>query len=622
MRRLYRIACCLLLCPALCIAVWAQGAESQCPAIGTTYGVSLRRAAEHTVHVDVVAHAPTGDFQLPVWNALYQVRDFAQYASHASAGGGVPAWMCAQCALGDASVRKVDKTTWRVETGSQPCITFSYDIYANDAGPFGAQLDSDHAFFNWAEVLVYRTGHRDEPVTVRLLDVPPGWRLRDTGPFGGLDERQTQSADGHAEKYDRLVDSPIEMGTFAESSYQQDGATYHVVVDGDSADYDMVALKASLQKITAAAVDWMQDRPYGEYTFIYHFPQGPAGGGMEHAYGTAIDLSAGRLQRDPLAVAGVSAHEFFHLWNVKRIRPRSLEPVDYTQEQYTRVLWFSEGVDSTVAEHILVRAGLIDGHQFLARLAQQIGQLYSRPARKWQSVEESSLDTWFDKYPHYQDAERSISYYNKGQIVGVMLDLEMRRASGGRKSLRDLFQYMNQRWAKRGEFFDDSESIRQAAEVLTGGDFRDFFRHYVSGTDEIPYDDFFATVGLHLVHRQEALATPGFITGRVRNGVAAVIRVESDREAEEQGIAPGDEVLEFDGKPLPADFATTVSRRQEGESVRFKIRHEGREREVTLRLYLRQVDEYALEDLRAVTPAQAARRTAWIHGESQPEAGK
>ncbi len=367
---------------ALCAAAWAQATEPQCPAQGTVYGVSLQRAPEHIVHVDVVAHAPTGDFQLPVWNALYMVRDFAQYVSRATAASGVPSWMCEHCAKAGASVRRLDKTTWQVQAANeQPCVTFSYDIFANEAGPFGAQLDSHHAFFNWAEILVYRTGHRSEPVTVHMLDVPKDWHLRDTGAFGGLDEKHTQNAVGGAESYDRLVDSPIELGTFAESSFQQNGATYHVVVDGDPADYDMNALKATLQRITAAAVDWMQDRPFDEYTFLYHFPQGPAGGGMEHAYGTAIDVSAGRLQRDSMtgSVAAVSAHEFFHLWNVKRIRPRTLEPVDYTKEQYTRALWFSEGVDSTVADLLLARAGLIDERQFLQRLAQQIGQLQATP---------------------------------------------------------------------------------------------------------------------------------------------------------------------------------------------------------------------------------------------------
>ena len=154
-----------------------------------------------------------------------------------------------------------------------------------------------------------------------------------------------------------------------------------------------------LRKITAAGVDWMQDRPYDEYTFLFLVANGAGGGGMEHAYSTAIDVGPERLKEDVLNAAEVSAHEFFHLWNVKRIRPQSLEPIDYTREQYSRALWFSEGVTSTVADILVMRAGLSDEKRSLAHLAAVITGLQARSARLTQSVEESSLDTWFDTLP-------------------------------------------------------------------------------------------------------------------------------------------------------------------------------------------------------------------------------
>ncbi len=160
-----------------------------------------------------------------------------------------------------------------------------------------------------------------------------------------------------ANNYDELVDSPAQLGTFRQSIFKEDGATYHVVVDGNPADYDMAKLDQVLARITHAAVDWMQDRPYDEYTFLYHLPQGPGGGGMEHAYGAAIEVRANLLRKSLLPLEGVSAHEFFHLWNVKRIRPQSLEPINYQRENDTRALWFSEGVTSTVGNMLLVRAG-------------------------------------------------------------------------------------------------------------------------------------------------------------------------------------------------------------------------------------------------------------------------
>ena len=608
----------LVLWLAFTATAMAQSAQVWCPPTGATYGVSLKRAAEHIAHVDVVAHTPAGDFQLPVWNALYMVRDFSQFVTHVQATGGVPQWMCEHCDLTNAQVKALDKTTWHVEVESEhPCVTFSYDVYLDDPGPFGAQLNSQHAFVNWAEVLVYRPEHRNEPLTVKLLDVPTAWRVRDTGLFGGLTPEDAQHAQAEAPNYDRLVDTPVELGNFSETQFQQNDATYHVMVDADPADYDLTAIRGVLQKVTAAGVDWMQDRPYDEYTFMYHFPRGPAGGGMEHAYGTAIDVSADRLQRDPLALSAVSAHEFFHLWNVKRIRPRSLEPIDYTKEQYSRVLWFSEGVTSTVAEHLLVRAGLMDERRFLQRLAAEIAQLSARSARQWQSVEESSLTTWYDKYPYYASPQRSISYYNKGHIVGVLLDLELRRASDGRRSLRDLFQYMNARWAKRGEYFDDSEGVRIACEVLTGNDFRDFFRRYISGTNEIPYDEFFRTVGLRLVHRQGIATSIGFGTARMRNGAAMITRVDTGSLAEELGIMVGDSIVELDRHPLTAEFNTLLQRRQPGETVHLKLRSNGQEREVDLPLGSRKFDDYLFEDAPQPTAAELQRRAAWIRGDSE-----
>ena len=229
-------------------------------------------------------------------------------------------------------------------------------------------------------VLMYAPALRNQPLTLRLLDVPAAWGLRDLHVLGGAEAGKVGQVVGLAHNYDELVDSPAEVGSFQQATFQEDGATYHVVVDGNPADYDMAKLQEVLRKITHAAVDWMHDRPYQEYTFLYHFPRGHGAGGMEHAYGTAIDVNAERLRDDLSPVANVSAHEFFHLWNVKRIRPQSLEPIDYQNEQDTRILWFSEGVTSTVADILLARAGLIDEAAYLQRVSAEITELQRRPA--------------------------------------------------------------------------------------------------------------------------------------------------------------------------------------------------------------------------------------------------
>jgi predicted metalloprotease with PDZ domain len=198
------------------------------------------------------------------------------------------------------------------------------------------------------------------------------------------------------------------------------------------------------------------------------------------------------------AAAAIAAHEFFHVWNVKRIRPRTLEPVDYTKEQYTRALWFAEGVTSCYASFALERSGLWSKKQFYDDLALQIGDLQSRAAHTRQSAEESSLDAWLEKYDAYNAPDRSISYYDKGQILGMLLDLAIRDATDNRKSLDDVLRRMNEEYAKKGKFYDDSDGIRVAVEEVAGKSFEDFFGRYVSGIAEIPYNTFLAMAGLEL----------------------------------------------------------------------------------------------------------------------------
>ncbi len=236
------------------------------------------------------------------------------------------------------------------------------------------------------------------------------------------------------------------------------------------------------------------DLPSRGYTFFFHI--GPyedqGGGGMEHRNSTAIAATSVE------AASAIAAHEFFHVWNVKRIRPRTLEPVDYTKEQYTRALWFAEGVTSCYASFTLERSGLWSKMQFYDDLALQISELQSRPAHTWQSAEASSLDAWLEKYDAYNAPDRSISYYDKGQILGVLLDLAIRDATDNRKSLDDVLRRMNEEYAKKGKFYDDSNGIQEAVEEVAGKSFDDFFNRYVSGTAEIPYNDFLSMAGLEL----------------------------------------------------------------------------------------------------------------------------
>jgi predicted metalloprotease with PDZ domain len=541
------------------------------------------------------------ELQLPVWNALYQVRDFAKYVN----------WVRAKDTAGRAlPVRQVDKSRWQI-AGAQDGAVVEYQIFVDSPGPFGAQFNSHHAFLNLAQVLMYPVDARNGPMVVRFNQLPEGWRVATPlapMPEGGF----------NAENYDRLVDSPVEIGVFQESDFDEGGGHYRVVVDAEPGDYDMEKISAMLHKIVAGATSWMDDRPFDTYMFLYHFPKGPAGGGMEHSYSTAIEVNADVLARAPEVLASVTAHEFFHLWNVKRIRPQTLEPVDYTKENYTRALWFSEGCTSTASDIIQLRGGLLDESRFERELASGIGELERRPAHLTQSAEESSLDAWLEGDAYYRRPERSISYYNKGELLGITLDLAVREASHGQASLREVFQWMNQNYAKKSRFFPDSEGVREAAEVVSHADLGWFFAKYVAGTEEIPWNDFFRSVGLRVAEEKNRVADAGFVASRNFDGPMTVAAITAGSEAERAGLQVGNTILEINGNAAGQESSQEIGRLAPGDTITLKIRpRRGGERELKWKVGSREEISYELKDVENVTAEQRVRRTAWLKGESQ-----
>jgi predicted metalloprotease with PDZ domain len=595
----------LVLMAWACLAptsLFCRGAHEINVAAEIRYTVSLAGYLNHVLHIqfELAGGESSRQVQLPVWNALYQVRDFAQYVD----------WVRAKGHSGNAlTVHKLDKTTWQID-GTKDGAVVEYEIVADQPGPYGAQVNASHAFFNLAEILMYSPESRLSTIRLTFVNGPAGWKFATALPTAG---------DGfQAANYDQLVDSPVEAGTFQESDFEEGGGHYHVVVDADRSDYDMEKVVADVRRIVAAATSWMDDRPFQNYLFLYHFPRGPGGGGMEHAYSTAIDLNAQGLKDNPHALDDVTAHEFFHLWNVKRIRPQSLEPVDYTKENYTRALWFSEGVTSTVEDIILLRAGLLDERRYLQRLGEEISELEQRPARLTQSAEESSLDAWLEKYAYYRQPERSVSYYNKGELLGVTLDLKVREASHGTACLRDVFQWMNQNFAQQGKFFPDSAGVRQSAEAVSHDDLSFFFEKYVAGTEEIPWDEFFKTVGLRVIRRPTTLADPGFAAVRNFDAPPSVIRIHPGSEAEKAGLAVGDVLLEINGRVAASDFERKVAELRSGDMLRLRVRHRGAEHEIQWKIGSREEVEFELKDVDNVTTQQKRRRAAWLRGESQP----
>jgi predicted metalloprotease with PDZ domain len=545
----------------VCVLGWAG------PSWGTIrYEVSISHPEQHLFHVTMTIPEVSGEVmvQISAWNALYQIRDFSSHIQQVEAFAGTA----------KAPIEKVDKQTWRV-TG-QGTITVHYATYWDDVGPFATQLNGEHAFINPAMILFYVPTRRAEDVHVAMPDVPGPWRV--AGAVLTLEESMggARNFTLEAKSYDALVDAPIEAGRFEEFELEGVSPRISVVIHGDG--WRKKHVEEELKRICEYEIKLMDGAPFEHYTFILHVGKGAGGGGMEHANSTAIGIPSDEY------LSGVAAHEFFHLWNVKRIRPATLEPVDFTKEQYTRALWFAEGVTSTYGAYTLVRSGIWNKERFYRDLGEQISELEGRPANRWQSAEQSSLDAWLEKYPLYSGPEDSVSYYTKGQVLGDLLDILIRDRTDNEKSLDDVLRGLNTDFAKQGKTYRDSLDIRLEAEKVAGGSFEEFFRDYVAAAEPLPYQQVLALAGLELRTIEHKRAVLGFSAERDPGGTVMVRGVDDGSPAAGAGLRTGDVIVNWNDGEVPRSLGRWVRERQTGETVKVRIRREERERTLEFKL--------------------------------------
>ena len=579
-----------------------------CPAHATIeYTVSLSHPERHifgvTMRVPNVRDQVT--LQMPAWNALYQIRDFSSHMMQVTAKDeeGHP-----------LALRKLDKQTWNVTANGT--VTVSYPIFWDEPGPFASQLNPDHAFLNFAMLLLYVPDRRTEDTKVAFDDLPEGWRV-------AVELEASGTASGHhsgayvAPSYDALVDAPVEIGHFDEFRIEAGGRPIRIVVHGDPGDRSR--LVDSIKRIVDYEVSLMGGAPFREYLFLFHVGNNFGGGGMEHMNCTAISADV------PAQLPSYSAHEFFHAWNVKRIRPRSLEPVDYTREMWTPSLWFAEGVTNTYETYSLLRTGLWSTQQFYGNLAEQIGELQSRPAHRWQSAEQSSLDAWYEKYSLYVRPEESISYYNKGQILGVLLDILIRDRTDNRAGLDDVLRSLNEKYAKTGRFYNDSEGLRAAMEEAirkkapsADSDLKEFFSRYVSGSEEIPYLDFLGHAGWNLRDTSQHRAALGFSIYRDNGASPSIASLDRESGAAEAGLQEGDVLIALNGETFPRSPDRWLRDHQPGERISVKVQRGGEERDFSF-LLGRQTDAaYQITEIASPSEKQRRIRDGILRGVTTP----
>ncbi|HSB12020.1 MAG TPA: PDZ domain-containing protein [Blastocatellia bacterium] len=605
---------------ALAPFVFAAAASAQTGPV--SYTVTLdKRPTSHFVHVALnvnSAGAPSIDVAMPAWapgaygihNAWRNVQEFSATDETGAA----------------LKFEKTDKQTWRIWRGSGRTITARYRLYLRSA------YTDEMCYLRGPNVFMYVIGKRPYPVEgpVRLkLEAPASWRIQ-TGMDSGPEPNTFTS-----ENYDSFIDASIVIGPdWEETTFDDQGARYHIVFLGKG-NYDKEKITRDLKQTVNYLVTLMGGAPYKKYVFFLRARSGSGSGGLEHLNSTDISFSAWQTHsswQNYSRFLFVAAHEFFHLWNVKRIRPAILGPFDYSREQNTRNLYVSEGMTSYWAAIGLKRSGLWSRKDYFDNLADQIKTLQSAPGRKIMSVELSSWDTW--NQADNGDNNR-IDYYNKGELLGNLLDLEIRFRTNNQKSLTDVFVYLLKNHGLPKPGFEEVHGFRDVVEMIVKqaapakADFGDFFAKYVSGVEEIPWNAFLDHAGIALEEKKgPAESYIGITTGTsiptgagpfgpattpVPQGQIAITGIGPDSPAAEAGLDIGDILIAMDGDRIdPTSFPRRVGEKKPGSTIQMAVMRRDRLMTIPVTVGSREPIAYSIKEKPSATELQKQIFTTWL----------
>ena len=491
---------------------------------------------------------------LPVWiPGSYLVREFARHLSPLSAQQG-------QRVL---EVQQLDKSSWVVDCPGKGALTVTCEVYAFDTSVRAAFLDSRRGFFNGTSVFLKAEGFEDQPQRVKITGLPKGWGVA-TGLLP-LKVNAQGLGDYEAPDYDSLVDHPVELGTFWRGTFTAKGVVHEFVVSGASADLDGPRLLADTQRICEAQIAFWHGRrkpAFERYVFLLNAVD-DGYGGLEHRNSTALICARRDLPRVGRPVntdayqtlLGLISHEYFHTWNVKRLKPAEFAQYDYTQENYTQLLWFFEGFTSYYDDQFLLRTGLIDAKTYVRLLAKTINQVQATPGRHSYSVAQASFDAWTRYYrPDENTANATVSYYTKGSLVGLCLDLSLRQCPADGKNMPSLDGVMLRLWQLQRPI-QEADIVQALQDEAPGAppawtaarSWADLLHTWVHDTDELPLKSLLSTAGVTWVSKPAALAQRLGVRLSDAGGSLKVQAVMRHSVAESAGLSAADELIALDG---------------------------------------------------------------------------
>lgn len=503
------------------------------------------------------------DFTLPVWApGSYLVREFAKnvegFKASDKSGKALPA-------------EKIDKNTWRVYSNKADFVKATYDVYAYELSVRTSYLDASHGYVNGTSIFMYPEGYQNQKGTL-VVKPYTGWGKVSTGL------NSTGKFTYTFPNYDILADSPLEIGNHEVYTFTSAGVPHEVAMYGEG-NFDATRLMSDMQKITEEAVKVMGELPIDRYVFIVHNLQ-RGGGGLEHLNSTTLQTSRWNYGSESgyNGFLGLVAHEYFHLWNVKRLRPEALGPFDYNNENYTRLLWVSEGITSYYDDLIVRRAGFRSPEAYLGTVAGSINSVENTPGNKIQPVAEASFDAWIKYYRRSENSNNAeVSYYTKGGVLGSLLNMEIMEATKGEKNLDDVMRYMYQRYYKKmGRGFRESE-IKEAIESISGRNMDTFFRDFVNGTQTPDYNKFYDAAGLKLVNTNEGSTAINWgASTYLSDGKLMVRGVNRGSSAWDGGLNVSDEILAINGWRVGDDLDRFIGNLKVGDTAEILIARDGK----------------------------------------------
>jgi predicted metalloprotease with PDZ domain len=520
------------------IILFSMTAKSQ---VKVSFEISFIEPQAHYVEVEMNITGLIKDYvdvKMPVWApGSYLVREFSKSVEGFSATAGTKT----------VRFEKVRKNAWRIYSAKAANIKLKYRVYAFETSVRTAFVDESHAFLSSTGIFMYPDGLVKLPSTVTIKPYKT-WSKVSTGlePVAGKPFTYT------AANFDILFDSPLEVGNQDIFEFTAAGVKHEVAMYGGG-NYDKEKLKIDMAKVVEQATAIYGENPNKHYTFIVHnFSIG--GGGLEHLNSTVLGASKDgyATEKGYKGFLELVAHEYHHLWNVKRLRPVALGPFDYDNENYTTNLWVAEGFTSYFENKIMLRAGFKTTLETAQALVTNIATVSNTPGSKVQSAAEASYDAWIKNYrPNENSGNTSISYYSKGEVIGTLMDLEIANATKGARSLNDVMHDMYEAYYKKlGRGYTDAE-FKAMVEKVSGISFTNFWKKYVNGTDPIEYSKYFAYAGITVTDENAGNAIPYLgVASKKVEGKMVVSSISRNSAAWEGGLNFNDVLISVDGLPI------------------------------------------------------------------------